>query len=110
MLDSGGRLVLADFLYSRTGEALSLNRIRSNYLSGLTAYERLLRREGFKDVQVVDVTDACARAYLVRLKEDFIRRFREGEVPEGDFNAVMAVVSEHAMFLTHYVLVGASKL
>ena len=110
VLNSGGRLVLTDLLYSRTGDALAPSHQPRNHLSSPAAYVRVLEREGFKEIRVTSVTDATARRYLERLRRFFMEKFLAREITEGDFSSVMALASEHALFLTHYVLVSATKL
>jgi SAM-dependent methyltransferase len=110
VLESGGRLLLSDLLYSRTGEVLSPERIRQNYVRDPRAYKDLLTKEGFKDIQILDVTDACARRYQAEITRHLTRRFRDRSITEGDFSTLMGIVSRHALFLTHYLLATATKL
>ena len=110
VLDSGGRLLLSDILYYSTGDALGPSRQPRNHLSSPAAYARLLERGGFKEVRVTSVTESTARRYLERLRRFMMDRFLAREITEGEFSAVMAMASEHALFLTHYVLVSAVKL
>jgi SAM-dependent methyltransferase len=110
LLEPGGRLAVADLLYSRTGDATCPDRIRRNHLEDPKSYERLLQREGWKDVRVMDVTAECARTYHDQISRYLLRRFREGMLTEGDFNTLMGLVSRHLLFLRHYVLVSACKL
>ncbi|MDP3938663.1 MAG: methyltransferase domain-containing protein, partial [Deltaproteobacteria bacterium] len=109
VLEPGGRLVLSDILHSRTGEALSIDRHRQNYLSGPRAYEQLLEKMGYVDIQVIDATSECAQAYLGAIRRHYIGSFMKRKTTEGDFNTLMGLISLHALFLRHYVLVGATK-
>ena len=109
VLEPGGRLLVSDTLYTRSGDAMSPDRSTHNHLSDIPAYERLLRREGYKEVQVIDATDRCARAYQSRFTRYLLDRFRTGEIGEGDFNTLMGMISRHVLFLRRYVLLWASK-
>lgn len=109
VLAPGGRIALADVLYSRTGDAMLPDRIRRNHLSDPEAYTRMLRRAGFTGIRVIDATGPCAHAFQQRLTQWLIGGFREGRISEGDFNSLMGLVSARVLFLTHYVLVSATK-
>jgi SAM-dependent methyltransferase len=109
VLEPGGHLVLSDILYTRDGDAMSPDRCTHNHLSGPAAYVRLLEREGFKRVHVIDATDRCARTYQTRITRHLLDRFRAAEIGEGDFNTLMAMISRHVLFLHRYVLVSATK-
>jgi SAM-dependent methyltransferase len=109
VLAPGGRIALSDSLYSRTGDAMLPDRIRRNHLRDPEAYGRLLRRAGFTDIRVTDATGRCARAFQQRLTGWLINGFREGRINEGDFNSLMGLISARVLFLTHYVLVSATK-
>ena len=110
VLEPGGQLALSDVLFSRTGEALNLALCRQNHLRDSGAYERLLKREGWKNVSVVDATAPCAAAYQEHIARHVRERFHAGAIGEGDFNTLMAVVTQQVLFLRHYVLVSATKL
>lgn len=109
VLKPGGRLVLSDILYTRTGEALNIDRHRQNYLANPAAYERLLRQAGFTDVRVTDATGPCARVYMDRIRKYFTEGFLSQEIGEGDFNTLMSLLSLHVLFLNHYVLATATR-
>ncbi len=109
VLKPGGRLVLSDVLYTRTGEALNIDRHRQNYLANPAAYEKLLRKMGFENIQMTDATEPCARAYLDQIRGHFMEAFLSREISEGDFNTLMSLLSVHVLFLSHYVLAGATR-
>ena len=110
VLETGGRLLLSDVLYTRSGDALSPDRSAHNHLSGIPAYVRLLENVGFKHVSVLDATDRCARAYQARITQHLLTRFQARAISEGDFNTLMGLISRHVLFLRRYVLVSAMKL
>jgi SAM-dependent methyltransferase len=109
LLAPGGRLVLSDILYSRTGEALCLHRFRENHLPDAEAYERLLTRLGFDQIEIVDATATCADAYLERITGYLKEQLANHEISLGHFNTLYSLVSVHLLFLRSYLLVAARK-
>lgn len=59
VLRPGGYLVLSDLLVTREAERSRAFRTEENYIEDCAAYEQLLRDEGFNELKVLDVTEAC---------------------------------------------------
>lgn len=57
VLKPGGRFALSDILLKRWAEKGRPIRTEKNYVPSLAAYEKIILKAGFKDVQVIDVTD-----------------------------------------------------
>jgi SAM-dependent methyltransferase len=109
VLKPGGRLLLADTLYTRTGEAADWSRSRRNYVRGPDAYRALLLRCGFASAEVVDRTQECATAYADIIARDFLARYQAREIDSETFNWVMSRVSRTVLFLKSYVIATATK-
>jgi MPBQ/MSBQ methyltransferase len=79
VLKPGGHLLLADLLMA-FGAPLTP---RENHLPGRRAYAAQLRRAGFEDVRVIDVTDRTWRRYRRAFNHFVARRTRDVLTPSG---------------------------
>jgi SAM-dependent methyltransferase len=109
ILQPGGRLVLADTLYSRTGEVRDWNRHRHNYLRNVQAYRTLLDRIGFTDVRIIDATRECAEGFQSQISQIALKRFHRRQIDTNTFNGMMSRVNRSLLFLRHYLLASATK-
>ncbi|HUK55197.1 MAG TPA: methyltransferase domain-containing protein [Nitrospiria bacterium] len=109
ILQPGGRLVLADTLYSRTGELTDWSRNKGNYLRDVNAYHTLLEKIGFSEVQVIDATRECAESYHRYISRTALDRFRAREIDTEVFNGIMSHVNRSLLNLRYYVLAAATK-
>lgn len=109
VLRPGGRLVLADTLYSRTGETIDWSRNRKNYLRDIKAYRALLEQSGFSDVRITDATRECAGGYQTQVSRAALARFQAQEIGTDVFNGIMSRINRSLLFLRYYVLAAATK-
>ena len=110
ILQPGGRLVLADTLYSRTGEVIDWTRHKKNYVRDINAYRALLERIGFAAVQTMDATAECARSYHTQISRMALARFQARQIDTDTFNGIMARVNRSLLFLRYYILATATKI
>jgi cyclopropane fatty-acyl-phospholipid synthase-like methyltransferase len=109
VLETGGRLLLADALYVKSGEIVDWSRSRRNYLPDVSAYAALLQGSGFTDVRTVDVTEQTAVPYARDAERFYLARYRSGAIDSETFNWVMSFVARKLLFLNAYVLIDAVK-
>jgi cyclopropane fatty-acyl-phospholipid synthase-like methyltransferase len=109
ILQPGGRLVLADSLYSRTGETIDWSRHKHNYVRNVQAYRALLVRAGFADVRVIDATRECALGFQTQMCRIALARFQARQIDTNTFNKAMSRVNRSLLFLRHYLLAAATK-
>jgi len=110
VLKPGGRLVLADILFSRDAVKANRGRYRTNYVKDLNSYRKLLSRAGFEaNPEIMDLTGYTILPYTESLSEYMREKYVSKQISEGKFNAVMAFVSRMVLFATHYIVVLATK-
>lgn len=110
VLKPGGRLVLADILFSMDAVIANRGRYRANYVKDLNSYRKLFVRAGFEpDPKIVDLTAYTIAPHTESLSQYMREKYRSKEISEGKFNAVMAFVSRMVLFARSYVLVVARK-
>jgi len=70
VLKPGGRLVLADILFSRDAVKANRGRYRTNYVKDLNSYRKLLSRAGFEaNPEIMDLTGYTILPYTESLSE-----------------------------------------
>lgn len=109
VLRPGGWLLLADTLYTRTGEAADWLRSRRNYVSDLTGYAAQLERCGFVEVRVKNVTEATVSPHARAIARDFLAAYRGGRIDAATLNWVMSIVGRRLCLLRAYVVVEARR-
>jgi ubiquinone/menaquinone biosynthesis C-methylase UbiE len=110
VLKPGGRLLLADILFSKESVVVNRGRYRTNYVKDLKSYKELFLRAGFEqNLQIVDLTEDCIQAYTKNLSEYMREQYLSKKISEGKFNAMMTFVSLMVLFAKHYLLVVAAK-
>jgi MPBQ/MSBQ methyltransferase len=111
-LKPGGRLVLSDILFRRVRSRFLP---RGNHLDGPEGYEQLLRRVGFRDFEVVDVTEPCWGGFRRNLRSWGWATFK---ATKGSAPATLRVrrllglalwLGSLRMALRYYLLVAATK-
>lgn len=110
VLKPGGRLLLADILFSKESVVVNRGRYRANYVKDLKSYKELFLRAGFEqNLQIIDLTEDCIQAYTKNLSEYMREQYLSKKISEGKFNAMMTFVSLMVLFAKHYLLVVAAK-
>jgi SAM-dependent methyltransferase len=109
ILQPGGRLVLADTLYTRTGEVRDWSRHKNNYVRNVQAYRTLLEQAGFSDLRVIDATRECAEGFHTQMSRIALDRFQAKQIDTDTFNGIMARINRGLLFLRHYLLAAATK-
>lgn len=110
ILKPGGKLLLADILFSRESVIVNRGRYRANYVKDLDSYKDLFMRAGFdQGLEIVDLTADCIHAYIENISEYMREKYLAKEISEGKFNALMTFVSWLVLFAKHYLLVVAKK-
>lgn len=112
VLERGGRLVLSDILFRRVRSAFLPF---DNHLADLPAYDALLHRIGFRDVQIADVTEACWGGFRRNLRAWGWSTFQStrGSVPAAlrarRIAGLALWLAGVRLALRHYLLVAAVK-
>jgi MPBQ/MSBQ methyltransferase len=80
VLKPGGRLVLSDILMNLESERKREMHTEKNYVRDLEEYREILRRVGFREVEVVDVTDACWKSHFWHIVRYVHSKFLSREI------------------------------
>ena len=109
VLKSGGHLVLSDILVTRWAARLNAHIGAVNYVKDLQDYRRLYVQAGFRDVEIVDVTNECWTGFY-----NHFWRWRRGQVRAGKIRrlayyrmCLRTLVANAGV--KHYLLVAATK-
>jgi SAM-dependent methyltransferase len=110
VLAPGGRLALSDILLSERAERLSPVFVAENHLGSPAEYEALLRRAGFADAVVRDVTDRTWEPYLRHLTAYLRSKRRLGDIDGATYRWLLAgLYRRRVPSVRGYVLVAARK-
>jgi ubiquinone/menaquinone biosynthesis C-methylase UbiE len=110
VLKPGGRLVLADILFSKDAFIANRRRFLANYVKDLNTYRRMLSQAGFlPNSKIIDITKHTVQPYAENLSRYMKGGYRSKTFTEGKFNAVMLFVSRWLLFVKHYIIVVAQK-
>jgi ubiquinone/menaquinone biosynthesis C-methylase UbiE len=110
VLEPGGRLLLADILFSKDAVIVNRGRYRANYVKDISSYKEVFLRAGFEhNLKTVDLTEDCLHSYTRHVSEYLKRQYLSKEISEGKYNAMMTFVSTMVLLAKHYLLVVAEK-
>jgi len=107
VLKPGGRLVLSDILGWQSRAK------RANLIKGQAAYEDLLSKVGFQNLQVSDATEQCLRACGRRLRRWPGEQRRANRLGTREYVRSWVAGHTYALFMRyaqrHYLLTAAQK-
>lgn len=109
VLKPGGTLALSDILMTLEGERARPYRTEANYLPNIEAYDQLLTKVGFKDVQIEDVTEQSWFPFF-RYTVNFLHeRFLRRQIDEETLKRHLGTNYGHVYDLENYLIVSAQK-
>lgn len=109
VLKPGGRIVLADVLHEKWADHLSRLLHAENFVRDPQVYGHVLKRAGFDDLRVEDVTEQSwtrSNAAGVRF---LCEKYRSGAVDQKTFNRYMIVRLSRLFSTRYYVLATATR-
>lgn len=109
VLKPGGHLVLTDVLVTREAERRRIGRTERNYVENPAAYADVLRRAGLSQVNVVDATEACWRAFFRDTIAYGHRKFLAREIGITELEALLEPTYGRVPDLQYYVLAKARR-
>jgi ubiquinone/menaquinone biosynthesis C-methylase UbiE len=106
----GGYLVLSDILFAEWAERLSPTLVWENHVNTLSDYEESLRRTGFAEIVVRDVTKQVWGGHILALVRFLREKLYSGQMELPTFNQIMFTYWKKKLpALRYYVLVKALK-
>lgn len=109
VLKPGGRIVLSDVLMTLDAERRREHRHEANYLAGPADYEALLRRVGFAEHAVRDVTEESWRRFFRYITAFWHERFLREEIDRETLARCLETNYARVGDLTSYLLATARK-
>jgi MPBQ/MSBQ methyltransferase len=109
LLEPGGALVLSDILMSYEGEKKRGRRTVKNYVADPAEYERLMRRNGFASVKVIDATEACWHRHFWYAVRYFHRKFLLGDIDRERLEKSLLQTYRRVEDLEYYLLACGVK-
>jgi ubiquinone/menaquinone biosynthesis C-methylase UbiE len=109
ILKPGGRLVFSDLLIEAWMESLAPRTPGANYLCGPEEYRSLCRKVGYRQAEVLDVTEESWGPYARHYARFVGKKLAAGEVKRGTHHAAMAYLFLNILATRHYVIGWAMK-
>jgi SAM-dependent methyltransferase len=109
VLRPGGRLVVSDILMTLEAERKRDTRTEKNYVRDLEEYRGILERTGFREVEVIDVTEACWKShfwYIVRYAHS---KFLSREIDQRRLQESLAKTYLRVADIECYLLAAGTK-
>jgi cyclopropane fatty-acyl-phospholipid synthase-like methyltransferase len=110
VLVSGGYLVLSDILLTEWVEWSNPVFVSENHVKTLSDYRALLRRVGFRETVVRDVTGHTLGGCIQYIQSTLLQKLRRGQIDLFTFNLAMSRLYKRKILpVNGYILVGARK-
>jgi ubiquinone/menaquinone biosynthesis C-methylase UbiE len=109
VLKPGGYLVLTDALIRKWIEETSSTLCAENHIPSLEEYRLVLRRIGFQEIEIHDVTDQCWSGWDAHLAGFVQEKFEKEEFSRQNYRAITAMRRFTARSVRHYLLAAGRK-
>jgi ubiquinone/menaquinone biosynthesis C-methylase UbiE len=109
VLKPGGHLVLADVLLTREGARRRLVCTEKNHLENPDEHAALLRRVGFEQVEVTDVTEECWHRHYRHVVQYAHEKFLARQIELEEMQRLLKATYERVPDLSYYLLAAARK-
>ncbi len=110
VLKPGGRLVLSDILMTIEGEKERESRTEENYVRNLEEYNNIVRRAGFGEVRIIDVTEQCWRRHFWYAVKYFHQKLLSGEMDMERLQKCLYQTYRRVPDIRYYLLLSAAKI
>jgi ubiquinone/menaquinone biosynthesis C-methylase UbiE len=110
VLKSGGSLVLSDILVHRKPLGIGKKSgVPENLVDNLADYKAVFQRAGYKNIEVIDATEACWKSFHRHMRRWGWAKLRSGEMSIPAYLAGSAVWTLVDFSTKNYLLVSATK-
>jgi MPBQ/MSBQ methyltransferase len=109
VLNPGGRLVLSDILMNLEAERKRQARTEKNYVRDLEEYGEIFRRVGFREVEVVDATDACWKSHFWYVVRYAHAKFLSRQIDQQRLEKSLAKTYLRVADIESYLLAAGTK-
>ncbi len=109
VLRKGGRLVLSDIIMTLEGERDRRGRTEKNFIRDLDEYQKLFRRAGFGELELVDATECCWKPHFWYAVRFFHQKFLSGEIRLEELESYIEGTLNRVNYTKYYVLAAATK-
>jgi MPBQ/MSBQ methyltransferase len=110
VLKPGGSLVLSDILVARSPLGFRIKEgVPENVVANLDEYREAYVRAGFKNIEIIDATEACWKSFYRHLTRWSWAKLRAREVGLVKFTVGMVFWKLVDVRTKHYLLVSATK-
>jgi ubiquinone/menaquinone biosynthesis C-methylase UbiE len=109
VLKPNGYLVLSDILMNLKAEQQRKYRHEKNYVSDLQAYEMVFKQTGFRDVNVVDATEACWKGHYWNVVRYIHQKFLSREIDLNELQDRLEHTYRRVPDTEYYILAVGRK-
>lgn len=110
VMKPGARIAISDILFHDSSLVADWVIPAENDLKELSSYLALWEGAGFKDVQIVDATEVCWRAFCTHMADRYRGYFRRGTLSAARARQCIAYFERLGQSaVSHYVLVSATR-